>query len=197
MTAASIVKLARPGDEAAIFDFFVLAQQDNGFFPISSKKVIDVIMKACRNEAASIGLIKDSNGNIEAASGITLECAWYSDTYFLSELLNFVHPDHRRSRHAQALLKFQKDTADLLSKTFGYSVPIIPGIMTRKRLEPKMRLFQREFQQVGALFIYEPKGETSFIKPEDEFTNQRKLELPKKTQPCNANGVRVAAMASA
>ena len=176
MTAPSIVTLARPGEEAKIFDFFVLAQLDNGFFPISSKKVIDVIMRACRNENASIGLIKDSKGNIEAASGITLECAWYSDVYFLSELLNFVHPEHRRSRHAHALLKFQKDTALLLSKSLGYNVPIIPGILTRKRLEPKMRLFQREFQQVGALFIF---NAGDYMKPDDEFFNQKKLEFPK------------------
>ena len=114
MTAPSNVVLAKPGDESKIFDFFVLAQQDNGFFPISSKKVIDVIMRGCRNEFASIGLIKDHLGNIEAASGICMENAWYSDVYFLSELLNFVHPDHRKSRHAQALMKFQKDTANYL-----------------------------------------------------------------------------------
>lgn len=177
MTAASIVKLARPGEEAKIFDFFVLAQQDNGFFPISSRKVIEVIMRACRNEGASIGLIKDEKGNIEAAAGCTLECAWYSEVYFLSDLLNFVHPDHRRSKHADALLKFQKDTSNLLSAALGYNVPVIPGILTRNRLEPKIRKFQREFQQVGALFIY---NGGDYMKKDDDFFNQKKLEFPKK-----------------
>lgn len=178
MTAPSIVHLARPGEEAKIFDFFVMSHSDNGFFPISAKKVIDVIMRACRHEMASIGLIKDEKGNIEAATGVTLESTWYSDVYFLSEMINFVHPNHRKSRHIQALLRFQKDTADILSKTLGYSIPIIPGILTRERLEQKMRLFQREFQQVGALFIYEPKGST-YMKPDDKFSNQKKLSFPK------------------
>src|ERR1700727_1535932 len=105
MSAPSVVRMARIGDEPAIFDFFVLAWNDNGFFPISSKKTIDVIMKACRHEGVSIGLICDEKGKIEAATGVCLESYWYTDVYFLNELLNFVHPDHRRSRHAQALLK--------------------------------------------------------------------------------------------
>ena len=175
MTSSSTVQLAKIGDEADIFDFFVIAQQDNGFFPISSKKVIDVIMKACRNQGANIGIIKGDNG-IEAATGFVLETAWYSDVCFLADLLTFVHPDHRRSGHAKALLKFQKDTAVYLSKKLGYNIPIIPGILTRKRLEPKMRIFQREFQQVGALFIF---NGADYLKPDDEFTNQKKLEYPK------------------
>lgn len=176
MSSPSIVKLARVGDEAKIFDFFCEAHHDNGFFPISSKKVIDMIMRGCKNEGASIGLIRDQKGNIEAASGLILECAWYSDTWFLSELLNYVAEAHRRSGHAKALLKFQKDTAVYLSRAMGYNVPVIPGILTRKRLEPKMRLFQREFQQVGALFVF---NAADYIKPDDEFFNQRKIENPK------------------
>lgn len=159
-----------------------MAHNDNGFFKMSSKKVIDKIMHGCRNEGVSIGIIKDHKGNIEAASGLELDCYWYSSSYFLNELLNYVHPDHRRSRHAQALLKFQKDTSDLISKTFGYKVPILPGILTRKRLEPKIRLFQREFPQVGAIFGYNCEE----FMHEDQF-NQKKLEFPKK-----ANDVRKA-----
>ena len=72
MSAPSVVRLARIGDEPAIFDFFVLAWNDNGFFPISSKKNINAIMKACRHEGVSIGLICDEKGKIEAATGISL-----------------------------------------------------------------------------------------------------------------------------
>lgn len=190
MTAASNVVLAKQGDEAKIFDFFVLAYQDNGFFPLSSKKTIDMIMRACRNDGASVGLIKDHEGNIEAASGVILDQFWYSEFCFLNELINFVHADHRRSQHAKALLKFQKDTALYLSKVLGYAVPIIPGVLTRKRLEPKMRLFQREFQQVGALFIY---NAADLMKDDDEFYNQRKIELPKHAR--TANGHKAAAHA--
>lgn len=175
MSAPSVVRLARIGDEPAIFDFFVLAWNDNGFFPISSKKTINAIMKACRHEGVSIGLICDEKGKIEAATGISLDTYWYTDFYFLSELLNFVHPDHRRSRHAQALLKFQKDTSDIISTKFGYKVPIFPGILTRTRLEPKMRLFAREFRQVGAIYAYNADE----YMHEDRFT-QKKLEFPKK-----------------
>lgn len=176
MTAASIIRLAKPGEEAMVFDFFVKSHADNGFFPISSKKVIDTIMRAIRGENASIGIIVGPQG-IEAATGLCLEQTWYSESWFLAELLNYVDVDHRRSRHAQALLKFQKDFSDKITKALGYSVPIIPGILTRSRLQAKMRLFQREFQQVGALFIY---GAADYMKPDDEFQNQKKVEAPRK-----------------
>lgn len=175
MSAPSIVRLARIGDEPEIFDFFVLAHADNGFFPLSSKKVIDKIMHGCRNEGVSIGLIRDHQGKIEAASGMELDSYWYTDVYFLNEILNFVHPDHRRSKHAQALLKFQKDTSDIISAKFGYKVPIFPGILTRTRLEAKMRLFSREFPQVGAIYAYNAEH----YMHDDQFT-QKKPEFPKK-----------------
>ena len=52
-----------------------------------------------------------------------------------------------------------------------------------------MRLFQREFQQCGALFIFNGQD---YIKDDDEFTNQRML--PKNHQrTAHADKVMVAA----
>lgn len=165
MTAPSIVKLAKQGDEAKIFDIFVLAHKENGYFPMSSKKVIDMIMKACRHEGASIGLIKDHQGNVEAASGLIIETSWYSDQVFLADLINFVHPAHRKSRHAEAILQFQKDTATYLSKVFGYDVPTLPSILTRESLVPKMRFYRKRFKQVGAIYVFNDDKNI----PKDQF----------------------------
>ncbi len=49
MTAPSNVVLAKRGEEKIIFDFFVLAAQDNGFFKIDSSRTIDMIIKATQN----------------------------------------------------------------------------------------------------------------------------------------------------
>ena len=71
----------------------------------------------------------------------------------MNELWCFVHPDHRASTHARRLIEFGKWCADRLS-TGEHRVPLLLGIVTRHRLLPKLRLFQRQAPQVGALFMH-------------------------------------------
>ena len=73
--------------------------------------------------------------------------------FHLNEIWCFVHPDHRRSTHARRLIEFGKWCADRLSGE-GVRVPLLLGIVTRHRLLPKLRLFQRQAPQVGAIFMH-------------------------------------------
>jgi len=174
MTAPSIVTLGRPGEEKAIFDFLLLLASENGLFKVDSGRSIDMIMRATHQDKATVGLIKDYKGNIEAASMLCLDTFWYSSDWYLTELLNFVKPEHRRSMHAKALLKFQQDFADRMTAALGQKIGLLTGVTTRSRLEPKIRMFQRAYPQIGALFAY------NFELPDDQY-NQKKLEFPKKT----------------
>lgn len=170
----SVVRLAKPEDSTALFDFFVFAHIDNGFLPLSAAKVAERIILATNNQGGGIiGIIEGKNG-IEATTGLMLNTVWYSDKYYLSDMLTFVHPDCRRSKHAQALIKFQKKCADNMGVQLGYKVPLVVGITTRKSLEAKMRLFQREFTQIGGWFVY---GDNSII-PEDNI-QQRHINFYK------------------
>lgn len=173
--APSVVRLIRKGDEVAVFDAIILAHGDNGIFPVSAKKVIALIDAAVSEDSTSgykpiVGIIEGVKG-IEALTILTLDQMPYSDTWFLSELINFVHPDYRKSKHVHALMDFQMQFAQKMSKTIGTNVALITGIITRKRLEPKMRLFQRKYMQIGALFVYNLGKDT----PDDLF-NQRRVE---------------------
>ena len=114
---------------------------------MEESKVRAMIRRGTRKEGGVIGVIDGKNG-AEATVGMVLSQWWYSSSWHMEEVWNFVHPDHRHSGHAKHLISFAKWTADKLS------VPLIMGILTRDRVAAKIRLYQREIPQVGALFLH-------------------------------------------
>jgi len=168
---------ATPADEQAIYDCLVKLHQENGFYPMNHDKVKDAIMRATRGgtPAAIIGLIKSPKGEIEALIWLILSDAiWYSDYLSWNERLLFVMPEHRRSTHAKRLVQFAKWCSDAMSDSLPKEpgqqteIPLIIGIHTFKALEAKMRLYQRQFQQIGATFMHR-------LVPPDAY-NQRHVE---------------------
>lgn len=144
------VRPARQGDEEALYNFLCLLHNENGLAPMNPDKVRFMISRATAdNPSLFVGIIEGPDG-IEASVGLGISEWWYSTDQHLEEVWTFVHPDHRKSTHAKHLYRFAKWSADRLS------MPLLVGILTRKELEPKMHLVQREMAQVGALFIHGP-----------------------------------------
>lgn len=176
---SGIIK-AGPGDEREIFDVLTRLHEENGMWPMNPMLVEAEIMKATRGsktEPAVIGLLRGGEKKeIEGMVWLLLVSPWYSDWYYWMERLLFVLPEHRRSTHAKRLIAFAKWCADTMTdgvKDAGGAqteVPLMIGIQTFKSLEPKMRLYQRSFNQVGALFQYRLVPKATF--------NQRKVESP-------------------
>lgn len=154
------VRIAGPEDENEIFDLLMLHYTENGMAQINSEKVTAVIRRGTRKEGGVIGVVPGDRG-IKASIGLQLSQWWYTNDYHLEEMWNFVHPEHRRSRHAKNLILWAKWMSDQMH------VPAVMGILTVTRLEPKMRLMQRQCPQIGALFAYGPV-------PSDQF-NQRRV----------------------
>jgi hypothetical protein len=59
-----------------------------------------------------------------------------------------VHPKHRRSRHANALLKYSKHLSDEVG------IPLLIGIISNKRTEAKVRLYRKHLPETGSFFLY-------------------------------------------
>ena len=157
------------GDEEAIFNVLCRLHAENGMWPMNPEKVRGQIENATRNvEPSIIGLIKSADGKIEGLVWILLQDAWYSDWVSFCERLLYVIPECRRSTHAKRLAQFAKwcsDTmSDALPKADGQQkeVPLIISIMTLKALEQKMRLYQRQFHQIGAMFMHRLVPDTAF-----------------------------------
>lgn len=139
------VRVARPGDEDAVYNLLLGLYSENALFTLSEHKARETIRYATEKRGGWIGVIDGPNG-LEATIGMALETFWYTDQWHLSEYWNYVAPEHRQSNHARRLIDYAKWVAD------GIGVPLIMGIMTTDRLAPKMRLYQRQLSQVGAFF---------------------------------------------
>ena len=102
------------------------------------------------------------------------------EEWHLNELWCFVHPDRRRSTHARRLIEFGKWCADRLSSE-EKRVPLLLGIVTRHRLLPKLRLFQRQAPQVGAIFMHG-------IEVPDSFSQRRLGTTPRAPAASSSTG---------
>lgn len=166
-------------DEVAIFECLTRLHNENGMWPMNPAKVQAEIQVATRGgkAVAMIGLIKGKTGAIEGLVWLLLSDSWYSDYYVWSERLLFVMPEFRRSTHAKHLVQFAKWCSDAMSENLPKGegeqkeIPLIIGIQTFKALMPKMRLYQRQFKQIGATFMHGLASPDTF--------NQRTLEPPK------------------
>lgn len=172
----SSVRIAKHGDELAIFDTILLGHADNGLWPISHNKILKLVEDAVRSTMIedrpkpTIGIIEGENG-IEAMTCFTFDQYWYTDEWHICELFNWVHPDHRASKHADSLMAFQKKFTDDMCVETGHKFALLTGVMTLKRLEAKINLFGRKYPQIGALFAY------NLDLPDDAF-NQRRVNAP-------------------
>lgn len=168
---------ATQADEDAIFEVLCALHEENGMWPMNPVRVREEICKATRGSArpAIIGLIKGETGAIEGLVWLLLTDSWYSDWVSWCERLLFVVPEHRRSTHAKRLVQFAKWCSDAMSEQLRKDgggeqkeIPLIIGIQTFKALEPKMRLYQRQFSQIGATFMHRMVPKSAF--------NQRRIE---------------------
>lgn len=155
------VRMANASDADAIYNFLLELNKENAVFSLSEKRARAAIRSCLEPDPEEgelggvIGIIDKGKG-IEACVGLRPTQMWYTAEWFLDELWNFVHPDYRRSDYAKRLIEFSKWSAS------NIGLPLVMGIVTRKRLEPKIRLYQRQMAQIGAYFIYGKQFEDMF-----------------------------------
>lgn len=109
---------------------------------------MEVLHRACRGEQPPvvIGLV-DGPDRIEAAVCIEAIQHWYSEDWFWIDRFLYVHPSHRKSRHAVRLLRFTCWWSDRMG------VPVVMSIETLHQLPRKVRLYSRFGRLVGASFV--------------------------------------------
>lgn len=152
------VRIATPADEDGIMGLCQMLHEENGLFEMDVERVKRTIRAALcpgTNPDQSLGII-GVIGPIGALQGmivLKLGSFWYAreDDVHLEEYFAFVHPDHRRSTNAKALVAFAKATSDRLR------IPLLIGIISNQRTEAKVRLYERWLPRAGAFFFYKPE----------------------------------------
>ena len=141
------VRLGIPADADVIYNFLLNLHDENSIFSISEDRARRTIEEILTPQFGCIGII-ENNGVIEGCIGLRVAQLWYTSEWFLDELWNYVHPDFRKTGHGSDLIDFAK------KKSTEVGLPLLMGIVTRKSLAPKARLYQRKLSQIGAWFVY-------------------------------------------
>lgn len=156
MTSPSVVRLAKPEDEAAVFELCRILHKENGQFPMDDGLVRDALHKAFNKQGAILGLIGEQD-KLEGMIYLSIDRYWYTRHPHLGEVFNFVHPDHRKSDHAKALIEFAKACATP-------AAPLVIGVISNDRTEAKVRLYERRLgKSAGAFFIYPPRDHSENV----------------------------------
>jgi hypothetical protein len=141
------IRIATATDTAAVMDLLRLMHAEIGRAPFSEKAVTRTI-EACLDRGV-IGLAVEDDKPV-GAMGLVVEQPWYSEDLWLFERFTFVHPEHRRSRHARALLAFAGSAAAQAK------MPILLGVFGDHRVVGKARLFGRHFAEAGRIYMGGP-----------------------------------------
>lgn len=119
---------------------------ENAVFPIDEDLVRGYLRRAFSQDSAMIAVIGTPD-HIEAALYLVIGQFWYTRQKHLEEFFNYVRPEHRKSKHAQAMLAWVKSVSN-------DTLPLLIGIISNKRTEAKIRLYERKFGTPdGAFFL--------------------------------------------
>lgn len=144
------IRPGRAGDEDRLLSLFLMAHAENGYGDVDQDEVKTMIARACRGDNAIVGLV-DGPERIEAAIGLHPCKRWYSSNaaanWYNEDLLLYVHPLHRKSRHAVKLFRF----AQWWEEKTG--LPVFLGLMPKDDFEDKERLFERFGRRVGSFYM--------------------------------------------
>lgn len=141
------VRLAVIEDRPAIVALTNELHGENGLFRIASGKVDHMLDRYFNREGAVIGVIGDVGAPV-ATIYLGIDQLVYTDDWALVEQWNFVHPEHRRTNYARQLIGYAKKVSD------GLKLPLMVGILSNKRTEAKVRLYEQMLDKAGCYFIY-------------------------------------------
>ena len=143
------VRMATPADFDGVMNLCRLMYAEGGYDQWDEEKVRQAVRRGCVDKQSLIGVIDSAEG---PAAVIILELAqpWYSSEWFLSDAMNFVHPDYRRSDFAKSLIKYARHLSDNLN------VPLRLGVVSNVRTEAKCKMIGRHLTKVGEFFEHRP-----------------------------------------
>ena len=158
------VRVGTTADVDAVMELATRGYEEMGYSNVSAAKVLQEVWSALSLNKGCCGLIGEPGGVIKAGVLLRIGSPWYSDDAIVEERGIFVHPDYRKPDFksgnkkygfAAQLCDFSKKFADDLG------LPLLVGIQSSHRIEPKIRLYERVFgEQKGAIFVYNMKKDS-------------------------------------
>jgi len=150
------VRIAGPQDEAALLELMLMDLRENAehIAPIDDVKCMGHIQSGTRRRGGIVGVIDGPDGKPVAMTILVPQTWHWSQGWFLQELINFVHPDHRKSRHVDDLLDFIKWASDNMTRNMGSKMYVLCGVLGAWRVRAKVALYRRKFAMAGVACVY-------------------------------------------
>ncbi|MCV9940901.1 GNAT family N-acetyltransferase [Boseaceae bacterium BT-24-1] len=146
------IRMATRADEEVVMELCRMLHEENGQFPMSEEKVRNELRRGFDRQGGVVAVIDGPEGT-EAVSLLTIDQPWYSDVWMLQECFIFVHPDHRKTRHAKRLINYARECADKMG------IPLLIGVLSNHKTEAKVKLYERVFgAKAGAYFLHDGSG---------------------------------------
>lgn len=146
------VRVATAADRPAIMALLRLQHAEAPIAVVNWPKVAETVGLLCPDEkpkkAFGLVALAIDGGKVVGCVGLVFASLWWTDDLHLDERFFFVHPDHRKSRHAQRLVDWCKG----VQKRFA--IPLVSCVFSTKDTERKVAFFQRNYPMVGAVFRY-------------------------------------------
>ena len=119
------VRVAQPEDEDGLIALAWTMHREVGTFSPNENKARAMFRQGWIGDNVITGVIGPVGAPV-ACIGLMLSDTWCTTDKVLGDFVVFVHPDHRRSGHAKALLRFACHVADRLD------VPLTIGVFGDK-----------------------------------------------------------------
>lgn len=145
------VRLAEPEDLPELLNLMRVACKEDTQHEMNDEKVFHMVMRHYNKQGAMVAVIGELGFPVAYCLSV-IDPIWYSDAWQLLELSLFVHPDHRKTTFAKQMMKFMKTASE------GLKLDLTIGVFSNSRTEAKIRLYQRQFPQVGAYFCFRPQA---------------------------------------
>ena len=149
-----VITVGKPEDLDQLMDIALKACDENGFLPPDPQKLAMEIYPALMQDHGIVGVIGTKDNPIQGAVLLRIGTMWYSHQPVVEEKAIFIHPDFRSAKGGRAnkLCEFSKSVADSLG------LPLIIGVLSNRRTEAKIRMYERQFgKPAGAFFLYGAK----------------------------------------
>ena len=150
------VRIATPADEPAIMELLLADVRENAerIAVIDPERILLHIQLGTRMQGGVTAVIDGSNKTPVAVCVLMPQQWWWSREWFFQEVVNYVHVDHRKSRHIHDLIAFERWVAETQSKSFGHRVYVLMGVLGLNRVREKAILYRRKMRQVGWAFLF-------------------------------------------
>lgn len=154
----SIVRLAGPADEAALFALLMKYKADNSAFgfQVDDARVAEHVLLGTRGQGGLHGVIDapDKPGAFAGSIGIIFDRFWFSSDWGLGVIWLFVDPPYRPGTHyADALVAWAKEKRTAFEASAGHQIRMANSVISETRLEPKLRYWRKHSgKMIGGIF---------------------------------------------